>query len=339
MFSDRLSAVIRNRSAVLVFISLSGLVITNLLESQQENYRAFLTRRVFRLWPAYLIGLFFTAVTLRFQRSALLFSPWHPVRSLERLQIIESSLANFWPMMVSHLFLLHGLVPLRMLPDADLGIMGQAWSLSVEFQFYLIAPFLIWLISRGWWGRGICCLIGLVLFVASHFVFRNSAFIGSYTPWFAIGIITFYCLRSRTPNAKLLLLLMCGSLLLFSAFRKEPGALFWVLVVAMLWRKSLANEILAYRPLKKLGEWSYSTYVLHMLPILLGAYVLIPMHLSRMAYAVLLSIGSIVMTISLSCLCYELVERRLIRLGAKYARQWFGDSGAVRIEQETITAP
>src|SRR5579862_2861960 len=74
--SDRVGNLIHNDSAVLVFMALSGFVISGLICDKHEAFGAFMIRRVFRLWPAYLIALALSIATLSLQASALAHAPF-----------------------------------------------------------------------------------------------------------------------------------------------------------------------------------------------------------------------------------------------------------------------
>jgi peptidoglycan/LPS O-acetylase OafA/YrhL len=87
-----------------------------------------------------------------------------------------------------HVLLLNGIVPSTWLPNAGSTFLAPAWSLSLEWQFYLVAPVLWrWRRSPLTWG------ILLGAFLASkpyESVFTNpqKAFLPSSLPAFCIGI-------------------------------------------------------------------------------------------------------------------------------------------------------
>lgn len=47
---------------------------------------------------------------------------------------------NRYQNILAHIPLIHGLIPPSALPDAAAAFLGRAWSISTEWQFYLIAP-------------------------------------------------------------------------------------------------------------------------------------------------------------------------------------------------------
>ena len=122
------------------FIVLSGFVITLLLGQGKENYSLFIARRFLRLFPVYLVCLG-AALVVRFSLpsfgSAQIFGG-----------VSRSEETFFWPHLLSHLAMLQGAVPELLLPHSSIAFLPPAWSISLEWQFYLVAPLVAWLIAR-----------------------------------------------------------------------------------------------------------------------------------------------------------------------------------------------
>ena len=77
--------------------------------------------------------------------------------------IVESGLPPLWPWhFAAHVLLLQGLIPQSLLPYAYITLLGPAWSLSTEWQFYL----LIGLLAPRRLGR--CALALLAMGAAYH---------------------------------------------------------------------------------------------------------------------------------------------------------------------------
>lgn len=121
-----------------VFFILSGLVIVQSLES--FGYRAwpFLIARVARIYPVFLV-VFALAVMVQpiatgFERMSWI-GPDDPAR-----YIWSGGWPSAWHIfVVTHLTMTHGLFPDGVLPGGWLGFLGSAWSLSTEWQFYVLA--------------------------------------------------------------------------------------------------------------------------------------------------------------------------------------------------------
>jgi peptidoglycan/LPS O-acetylase OafA/YrhL len=341
-FSDRVGDAIHNDSAVLVFMALSGFVITSLVCDRREPYGAFMLRRVFRLWPAYLIALAISAATLSAQASALAGAPFHPQFAAFRLANITASMHQYWPHLATHLLLAQGLVPDAVLPHGSVAMLGQAWSLSVELQFYLIAPLLVWLISSGRAGVVAAIALGICLFMlGGHGPLRdNSAFIGRYAPWFAVGIASYYLWRGRERRGGARLVGgFCVAVAAYGALTREPAALVWIGVLMALFWVGPMGRLLAHPVLRRLGEASYSTYLFHMLPLYLGAYLLNFLALDRWVYLAALTTITVAVTLVASLASYRFVEKPAMALGARLAKRWFADRRPLEIATETLTGP
>ena len=136
---------------VTVFFVLSGFLITTLLLSELAEHgsirlRSFYARRALRLFPALFVFLAFLVV-------------WAFVGEDDTNgpQLLRDVLATFGYVQNISLGLRHG--------DAEWGLLGHAWSLSVEEQFYLLWPFALVALTR--WTAPISRKVGLVLVVAA----------------------------------------------------------------------------------------------------------------------------------------------------------------------------
>lgn len=319
--------------AVNVFIMISGFVITHLLASKRERYLPYITRRAFRLFPVYLFCLFIAIALSRLYITAYSL-PW-AVESEMRIE--RSSLENlhFAKYLLLHLSMLHGAIPDSLLPYSSSAFLAPAWSLSLEWQFYLVAPLLIWLLTRGGWAM--LCTVG---FMIATMVLARSGLIGewhysSFLPlsfqYFLIGILSRVVLgdlRLKTAGAETLIVL--GAAIATLAGPLE--AVIWIafMAVAMTELELIAIRIpflarvvdfLVLNPvIAKIGAWSYSTYLIHIpiFALLVGTAALYQPNLGQNAVLglVLLSMPVVVLT---SWVSYTLVEQPFNRLGRKLA--------------------
>lgn len=154
-------------TAVQVFVIVSGFVITHLMLAKQERYPDYLLRRFMRLAPIYLFCLVLALVVQDFYQFAYIDSPLPVQRDMRIARFVEE-INNFWPHLMLHLTLLHGVVPDTVLPYASTTFLAPAWSLSLEWQFYLIAPFLIGAVLR---GGAMAVLLTIALILAKIFFF------------------------------------------------------------------------------------------------------------------------------------------------------------------------
>ena len=132
-------------SAGLVIVS--GLfVITHVILQKQESYWPYITRTIFSNF----------SIVRRDVRDRLLHqwpaggSAQQPRRlrlhaKCERYRVEKAHL----PMhALAHLFMMHGAVPNDVLPHSEYAFNMPAWSISLEWQFYLVAPLFIFVLLK-----------------------------------------------------------------------------------------------------------------------------------------------------------------------------------------------
>lgn len=119
-----------------VFFVLSGFIITTLLWRTSGGYAAFLRRRVVRLYPA-LLGLVAGALVLY---AVVPWAPDAPGDVARRGVLVVTQASSGWAAAQDGNLWLPGLQPF-----------GQAWSLAVEWYFYLLWPVVVLAARhRGW---------------------------------------------------------------------------------------------------------------------------------------------------------------------------------------------
>jgi len=132
--------------AVILFYVLSGYVLTRpYFQGRLFNYPVFLTKRVFRIYPAYWAALF----------SAVLFMAWLSRASLPGLSSYvngvvwhDSSWSSFW----HHLTIL-----LIRIPEDSEMYNPVVWTLKYEVVFSLLCPVILF-VSKRLDGKISCCL-------------------------------------------------------------------------------------------------------------------------------------------------------------------------------------
>ena len=133
--------------SVEVFIILSGYVVTNLLCGPRESYGPYLLRRGMRLVPTYLVVIFAGIFTTGLGARAVTLVPWAADPGFAYRSTLLATYASqqaYFPIHLAlHATLLQGMIADSMLPFASATFVGPAWSLSLEWQFYLIAPLLV----------------------------------------------------------------------------------------------------------------------------------------------------------------------------------------------------
>lgn len=220
---------------------------------------------------------------------------------------------------------------------------GPIWTIAVEFQFYLLFPFLAIFLARD----GIKTLLGIsavfILIKYSIVILNNKdiyyslyhSIIGRLDQ-FLIGMLAGYLYLNGYYKNRLLvpLLLMVLSLIGITLFMHINAkmlkgfipfsftieAFFWALLIygylcLRLKMNSRIDAIIAY-----LGSLSFSMYLLH-LPVAQVLYMTLQLQTSSKIDAILNSIVyHIPVTILLSAITYQFIEKPFLSLRVKYIR-------------------
>lgn len=275
--------------AVDVFIILSGFVITLLLHRAPTDYRRYITRRWFRIAPVFLTVLLVAAWLLPFTSAILEQAPVGEMIAV-RQGIIAETQTHFWSDLFWHLPMLHGLVPLADRHYAAYAFVGQAWSISLEWQFYLLAPVFLALIRRCRQSPAaavaLVALVGGLMAIGDYF---SPAFLGNKLPLFALGAGSYalwdYYATRALPFSLALLRTLSGTLILLCLVSRQDallGPALWLAVMhcLLLARKAPTTleakltALLRSRPLQLLGSVSYTLYLTHFLVLLSGLWLL-----------------------------------------------------------------
>lgn len=124
---------------VAMFFAISGFCIhLSHQRSSHPGFHVFFIRRFFRIYPPYLIALFFFAfifIPTRIHFNLHSEEPSHLIARLEDL--------------LTHILLVHNFSPQFYFGTINFSF----WSIAVEAQLYLLYPVLLWLVGRVGWKR------------------------------------------------------------------------------------------------------------------------------------------------------------------------------------------
>src|ERR1035437_8067699 len=279
-----------------VCVILSGFAIFHLLNTKEESYGTFIVRRWFRLYPTYLVSLLLAASLL------------------------------------AHLSLFHGTIPSSLLPSSSYALLGQAWSSSLEWQFYLVAPLLYWLLKR-WRFWGTLWLTATVLWLCWYWE-SWPALLPAKFHLFALGIASWFLWQSRWvckvaagPWGIALVPLTAG---LLYGLVVDVGIWLWILLLLLLLRtrggarnplETFLTKALSNGPVAFLGRISYPIYLVHMHVLCLVLPLLGPA-ISKLSAAqafLLLAVVVFSLTILSAYVLARVVERPLMRVGKEWA--------------------
>jgi peptidoglycan/LPS O-acetylase OafA/YrhL len=307
-------------NAVEAFIIVSGFVIFYLLDTAHEGYGRFMWRRALRLYPVYLICLLVAVPLLPAAVEAYAQAPWPHSLNDARVEIARSSIEFLPQHLAAHLTMVHSLLPDRLLPYSNYAILGQAWSLSLEWQFYVLAPLLFWALTRG----GTAAATVLVAACAANFLIAGGdGMLPRHIPMFAVGIACYFLWRqSSRPDWQWLVPL---GVTLAYLVTHSPAVVLWAAVFLAAYQPGSVgakaiSSVMGSRPLQALGRLSYSIYLSHGVVLTL---VLLAVEGAGAAalgqwpfFLVLLSL-TVGGTLGVSALLYRFVEAPCIALGRR----------------------
>ena len=250
-------------TAVSLFMVLSGFIFTYGAGDRTLQYSGFLKNRILRVYPLWIVLVLFGIASTK--------------SSVDFLTLIEALLP----------------VGLRSSPLPWTPFTAMHWSLVIECQFYLIFPLLIVAARRIGMVRFVCIVIG-ALFLLRFFAIGLGA--DSYSlvyyglagrlDQFLIGMLLAYLYSLGYPSMKVaklcfpLLLLVILALMMYVTKLGIASAQGWAQSLRMtlegtLWALVIGCylKLAQYLPrwiatgLEKVGEMSFSVYMLHMVVI------------------------------------------------------------------------
>lgn len=320
--------------AVSTFIILSGFAISFLIHHRHQSYVSFMRGRVFRIYPVYLFCLALGIGTSFLVPSILAAASWKQTIYFEWLQMFsdweKSAFAKhvFW-----HLTLLNGVLTKSYLPGANGTLLAPAWSITLEWQYYLVAPFI---------ARGVRSSIGLLAIGAVAWLgvtysqpWQNTqlSFMPSNLPLFLIGIASYhlYARLSEGPEFKPLTSIWAVVLILIGALASwHPVALTaWAIGFGCIIVKGndpLARLLgrvrgtLLHPALQWLGKISFPVYLIHwpLIILILTALLKVKPDIgAKPAFLILLGAGIPLVLVS-AYVIHRVIEKPFMAFGKKF---------------------
>jgi len=178
-----------------VFFVLSGLVIVQSLASFEYQALPFLIARVARIYPVFLV-VFLLAVAVQPLATSFEDMAWIGPESGARYLWAGGWPSNWGIGIATHLTMTHGLFPDGVLPGAWVAFLGTAWSLSTEWQFYVLALLLghrLGLVRMAALFLALAA-VSLIWQVAMPEAWQFSrAFLPNKAQYFALGVVSADC--------------------------------------------------------------------------------------------------------------------------------------------------
>lgn len=304
---------IEGHSAVALFMALSGFLFTIGSHKRRIDYRGFVTNRFLRIYPLF-------------------------------IAIITAGLLSY-PEAFSIGRLLRTLLLTANMPGAL--VLGEYstmfWTISVEFQFYLLFPLIFTLMGR-YGPRAIFAAVAAAIALRAAAVYAGFDF-KMATYWTLVGRIDQFLIgmiaaalylrspelwrRALAPSVAL----VAAMLWAFNMLGGWPSTGWWRVVWPAVEASAWALFLLAYvsfmrgrdgiivRSLARLGELSYSMYLTHV--IIWYAVVMRGWQMDFSPDPVLNAFANSALiilpaTIAVSAVSYNLVERPFLRLRKRY---------------------
>lgn len=327
--------------AVDVFIIVSGYVICHLILTERESYWPYIIRRFFRIYPLYVVAVTLSIILRNVYAEEFSLYPWI-AGSTERMERFAAENADFAQHIGLHITLLHGVPPDNLIAYSSTAFLAPAWSLSLEWQFYLVAPLLLLMWQRGARAFSIAG-ISLALALYSQlgpWKWELSSNLFLSLGFFFLGISTRYAMQFGLKSGLLPLALMAANFALsicrlgmhFVYFELSLALIIWALAILAIYIEigAIAAEskfgniysiLFSGKHAVEVGKWSYSTYLLHIPLFTIAVYLANRLGFDgRYCYVAAMLLAAPLL-LWLSKLSYQWIEKPSIRAGKMIAER------------------
>lgn len=265
------TAVSHGGAAVDLFFVLSGLVITQSLLRAEGRAKPFLIARAARIYPVFLL-VFVFAVMVQPWSCGFERMPWIGPENAARTICVMAWPHAWMPEIIAHLTMTHGLFPNGVLKDVWVSFLGSAWSLSTEWQFYVLALLTASHSRRLCWMLLGLAVAGVGWHLASPDAWHFSrAFLANKGHFFALGVASVPLVRQEPGAAWRYGLVAIGCLAICAtegSIGKTLPPTAWTLFLIVQIRPEIPGLDLAGRLLRSqftqyLGAISYCLYLVN----------------------------------------------------------------------------
>lgn len=320
-----------------VFLCLSSFLLTSLLIMEHQNtdrisIKQFFVRRVLRIWPLYYLVLILSFTVFP---ATSFFSP--PFHSSGYSAMVKEQLFPFTVFAGNFSYGLHG--------DAMTVSLAPLWTVSLEEQFYVFWPILLFVLlprDRKWFFIALAGLV-VISFAVRLYILKNN--IPFHIMWvftlarldpFALGAVISYIYLNPRIKPRPLLALCLAMILIKMVISMPYGGenSSWQLpavdvaaslsIYAALYSRTL-TRILSIKIMLWLGKISFGLYVIHDLMIQVMIAYIMPLFLPGVAfkdipfsYWILGFFIALALTIVCAALSYYGFERHFLKLKTRF---------------------
>jgi len=306
--------------AVIIFFTLSGFLITYLLLAEKDrtatiDLKKFYARRILRIWPLY----FFYILLVFFIHTYLIGD-----------RVINADYLGYFLVFFQN-------IPITYLRKSPTD-MSHLWSIGIEEQFYLFWPLVLTFIKNKKRFLIIFIIAALIIqaivkvytiktgdislfYFLSSFRFDCMA-IGALfaTLYFEKNTILLHQTNSMWIPIAFWISVLFASIYkfnLFPIYSDEIGSLITAAFIVNQVTNTKKRSVLENKPMIFIGKISYGIYIYHILmcSLLLHIFKIYGIH----PYFKLLIPAVLILTILVSYLSYELLEKPFLKIKAKYA--------------------
>jgi len=230
--------------------------------------------------------------------------------------------------------MLHGILPEEILKYSSSTFLAPGWSLSLEWQFYTLAPAIVTLIANRMFGGAalVISVLALVWGLAqlTGYHWKYPSLLPIAMPHFLIGITC----RLLITETRLPRFYWAAIVLAAAIFSDWLAVLIWVVFYIIILSEAdkvklpavfggVMRLLVHNSVITNLGKWSYSTYLIHipLFSLIVGGYAMLSEGEVSQTAVGLLTVVAVLLTIPVSYLLYEKVEKPFINIGNSLVRR------------------
>lgn len=263
--------------AVDVFIFISGFLIVYGITSGRYSVSGFHIKRFFRIAPTYYFILLVIVALYPFINEGLGYiqsldrTQW-PINGIYDANNVKYDLHN----VLMHISFLFGLYP-----DLSQSSYVGDWSLSLEMQFYLLAPLLFISFNKIPYAVAIC-ISSVVIAIfskeySSSLAFREPSLIIFKIHLFMLGAITFEAIRSCGLKKAITLLLAFAIItaqywIQSKTYLTNNSSIYLAIVVISMMMLKMIDSFFDRKIIHFFAKISYPLYLVHSIFIAISGY-------------------------------------------------------------------